>query len=91
MVRLRFLSKLAILFFCKREKQMAQFKYLGEVPRSFVASYGPTIKLAIPKGDGSKTILENPQGFPVGSVIPFDFTDSFSLMFLRNDPRFQEI
>lgn len=71
---------------------MAQFIYKGEVPRpGLVANYGPAIKLAIPKKDGSKTVLENPSGFPVGAVLPFDFTDSFSLFFLRNDPRFQEV
>jgi hypothetical protein len=70
---------------------MAQFKYLGEVPRSFVASYGPTKRIAVPKKDGSKTVLENPTGFPVDEVVPHDFTDQISLMFLRADPRFQEV
>jgi hypothetical protein len=70
---------------------MAQFKYLGEVPRSFVASYGPTKRIAVPKKDGSKTVLENPAGFPIGDVVPHDFTDQISLMFLRADPRFQEV
>lgn len=70
---------------------MAQFKYLGEQPRSYVAAYGPTKKIAVPKKDGSKTVLENPAGFPIGDVIPFDFTDQISLMFLRADPRFQEV
>ena len=70
---------------------MAQFKYLGEVPRSFVASYEPTKRIAVPKKDGSKTVLENPTGFPIGDVVPHDFTDQISLMFLRADPRFQEV
>lgn len=71
---------------------MAQFIYKGEVPRpGLVASYGNAVKFAIPKKDGSKTVLENPAGFPVGVVVPYDFTDSLSLMFLRNDPRFQEV
>lgn len=70
---------------------MAQFIYKGEIPRpGLVAAYGSMIKLAVPKGDGSKTVLENPAGFPIGAVIPYDFTDSYSLLFLRNDPRFQE-
>lgn len=70
---------------------MAQFKYLGEPPRSFVSAYGPTKKIAVPKKDGSKTVLENPAGFPIGEVIPFDFDDQISLMFLRADPRFAEV
>lgn len=70
---------------------MAQFKYLGEPPRSFVSAYGPTKRIAVPLKDGSKTVLENPAGFPTGDVIPFDFTDQISLMFLRADTRFQEV
>lgn len=71
---------------------MAMFVYKGEVPRpGLVASYGSMVKLAVPKQDGSKTVLENPAGFPIGGLLPYDFTDSFSLMFLRNDPRFEEV
>ena len=70
---------------------MAQFKYLGEPPRSFVAAYGPTKRIAVPKKDGSKTILENPTGFPIGDVVPFDFTDPMSLLIMRADTRFQEV
>jgi hypothetical protein len=70
---------------------MAKFKYLGELPRGFVASYGPTKNIAVPKKDGSKTVLENQAGFPIGDVLPHDFTDQISLMFLRSDPRFQEV
>lgn len=71
---------------------MAQFIYKGEIPRpGLVAQYGPTTKLAIPKADGSKTILENPTGFPPGQVIPFEFTDKWSLYFLSHDPRFQQV
>lgn len=70
---------------------MAQFKYLGEPARSYVAAYGPTKKIAVPKKDGTKTVLENPAGFPIGSVLPYDFTDQISLMVLRVDTRFQEV
>jgi len=70
---------------------MAQFRYLGEPPRSFVSAYGPTKKIAVPKKDGSKTVLENPDGFPVGEVVPYDFTDHISLMVLRADERFEEV
>jgi hypothetical protein len=70
---------------------MAQFKYLGEPPRSFVAAYGPTKRIAVPKKDGTKTVLENPTGFPIGEVVPFDFTDQISLMIMRADTRFQEV
>ena len=70
---------------------MAQFKYLGEPPRSYVSAYGPTKRIAVPKKDGSKTVLENPAGFPIGEAVPFDFVDQISLLFLRADPRFQEV
>lgn len=70
---------------------MAQFKYLGEPERSFVAAYGPTKQIAVPKKDGSQTVLENPAGFPIDEVVPYDFTDQISLMVLRSDSRFQEV
>lgn len=72
---------------------MAYFKYLGEPPRpSLVVSYGPTLRLSIPKADGNSTTLDAPPGgFPIGGQIDFDFTDSYSLYFLRGDPRFQEV
>jgi hypothetical protein len=70
---------------------MAQFKYLGEVPRSFVASYGPTKKIAVPQKNGGRTVLDNSDGWPVGEVLPYDFEDQISLMFLRADPRFEEV
>jgi hypothetical protein len=70
---------------------MSQFKYLGEPPRSFVSAYGPTKRIAVPLKDGSRTVLENPAGFPIGEVVPHDFVDQISLMFLRADPRFQEV
>jgi hypothetical protein len=70
---------------------MAQFKYLGEPARSFVAAYGPTKRIAVPKKDGTKTVLENPDGFPIGEVVPYDFTDPMSLLVMRADTRFQEV
>ena len=70
---------------------MSQFKYLGEPPRSFVSAYGPTKRIAVPLKDGSRTVLENPAGFPIDEVIPFDFTDQISLLFLRADSRFEEV
>lgn len=70
---------------------MAQFKYLGEPPRSYVESYGPTQQIAVPKKDGTETVLDNPAGFQIGDVLPYDFTDQISLMILRADPRFQEV
>jgi hypothetical protein len=72
-------------------EKVTQFKYLGEPPRSFVAAYGPTKRIAVPKKDGSKTVLENPDGFPIGDVVPFDFTDPMSLMIMRADTRFEEV
>ncbi len=70
---------------------MAQYKYLGEPPRSFVAAYGPTKKIEVPKKDGTKTVLENPAGFPIGGVLPYDFVDSLSLMVLDADPRYAKV
>ena len=70
---------------------MSQFKYLGEPPRSFVSAYGPTKRIAVPLKDGSRTVLENPAGFPIDEVIPFYFTDQISLLFLRADSRFEEV
>lgn len=70
---------------------MAFFKYMGEPPRSYVSSYGKTTRLAVPKKDGSKTVINKPEGFAIGAVIDYDFTDQMSLMFLRSDTRFQEV
>ena len=70
---------------------MPFFKYLGEVPRPFVADYGPTKKIEIPTQSGEPTVLEDPDGFPVDEALPFDFTDQISLLILRADPRFSEI
>lgn len=70
---------------------MAQFKYLGEIPRSFVVSYGPTKKITVPQKNGGRTVLDNPDGWPIGEVLPYDFEDQISLIFLRADPRFEEV
>lgn len=70
---------------------MAQFKYLGELPRSFVASYGVVTKITVPQKGGGHVVLENPDGWPPGDVLPFDFEDPTSLFFLRNDARFEEV
>ena len=37
------------------------------------------------------TVLKNPTGFPLGEVIPFNFTDERSLRVMRVDPRFEEV
>lgn len=68
---------------------MAQFKYLGEIPRQWVLTYGPCEQLSVPKKDGTNTVLIGP--FAIDAVIPFDFTDERSLRVMRNDPRFQEV
>jgi hypothetical protein len=77
---------------------MAQFIWLGEPPRSYVKTYGPTLKLKVPKKDGTHTTLTKPApGFPVDQVVtdseddPVDFTDERSLRVLRADTRFQEV
>lgn len=71
---------------------MAYFKYLGEPPRpTLVVSYGPTKQIAIPKMDGTRTVLDNPTGFPIGDQIPFDFVDELSLLILDADPRFERV
>jgi hypothetical protein len=70
---------------------MARFKYLGEPQRpALVASYGPINQVVVPKKDGTKTVVTAPAGgFPIGQ--PVDFTDEFSLLVMRADPRFQEV
>lgn len=72
---------------------MARFKYLGEPARpTLVVSYGPTDQIVVPKKDGTKTVLTAPAGgFPIGQQVDFDFTDEFSLLVMRADPRFQEV
>jgi hypothetical protein len=69
-----------------------KFIYKGETPRpGLVASYGPCTKIVIPKNGGQHTVLEDPAGFPVGQELPYDFTDTYSLFFLENDPRFEQV
>lgn len=69
---------------------MAFFNYLGEPPRPLlVTSYGPTKEIAVPKLDGTRTVLTNPTGFPIGDQLPFDFVDELSLAFLDADSRFE--
>lgn len=71
---------------------MAFFKYLGEPPRpTLVASYGPTKEIAVPKMDGTRTVLSDPAGFPPGDQLPFDFVDELSLAFLDADDRFERV
>lgn len=71
---------------------MARFKYKGELPRpGVVVQYGPTVKLTVPAAGGSRVVIENPAGFPVGEVIEHDFTDSVAINFLMNDPRFEQV
>jgi len=75
---------------------MAQFKWLGEEmivpPRKWVLNYGPCEEIRVPMKDGTATVLKAPPGgFPLNSIIPFDFKDERSLRVLRADPRFQEI
>ena len=69
---------------------VAFFNYLGEPPRPLlVTSYGPTKEIAVPKLDGTRTVLTNPTGFPIGDQLPFDFVDELSLAFLDADSRFE--
>jgi hypothetical protein len=77
---------------------MAQFKWLGEgeIPRDYVASYGPTTEIKLPCKDGSWQVLTDGAGFPVDQVIeqegsPVDFTDERTLRVMRADPRFEEV
>jgi len=75
---------------------MAQFKWLGEdqldPPQQWVKEYGPCEQVAVPKKDGTTTVVEAPPGgFPINSIIPYDFTDERSIRVLRADPRFQEV
>lgn len=70
---------------------MAQFKYMGEPPQSFVESFAPCTKITVPQKDGTKLVLENQSGFPIGAVIPYDFQDETSVRAMRVNPRFQEV
>lgn len=73
---------------------MARFKYLGEPARSsLVVSYGPTMKLVVPKKDGTKITVDAPTsaGFVIGQEINYEFNDPRSLDVLRADPRFEEV
>jgi hypothetical protein len=67
---------------------MAEFKYLGEPPRSYVENYGPTNEIKVPKQNGTWDVLTKVGGFPVD---PVNFTDERSLRTLRTDSRFEEV
>jgi hypothetical protein len=73
------------------EVTVAQFKYLGEIPRLFVAEYGPTTRIAVPQKDAEPIILEDLDGWQPDTILPLDFTDPISLLCLRADPRFEEV
>ena len=76
---------------------MAEFKWLGEPPRPFVTTYGPTTEIKVPKKNGTWDVLTKAGGFPKDQVItdsfddPVEFTDERSLRVLRADTRFEEV
>lgn len=73
---------------------MARFKYLGEPPRDYVVTYGPTTAIKIKKHDGSVqtlTPVDPAVEFAVNADIGYEITDSRALRQLRADTRFEEI
>jgi len=72
---------------------MARFKYIGEVVRSWVVSYGPTLKFRFRLKDGTVHELNAPTsaGFVKGEDLGVEITNERVLRHLRSDPRFEEI
>lgn len=75
---------------------MAKFLWLGEEkldpPQQWVKEYGPCEEIKVPQKDGKTIVVKAPPGgFPINSIIPYDFTDERSIRVLRADPRFQEV
>lgn len=73
---------------------MARFTYVGEPPFSFVEVIGECTTIGIPKSDGTVQEVLPPGGadhFTIGDDIGVDVTNWFSLIAMRNNPRFAEI
>lgn len=74
---------------------MARFRYLGEPPMpGLVVKYGPTIRINIPRSDGTWDTFDAPDqdvGFAIGEDIGVDITDARSLRCMRANERYEEI
>jgi hypothetical protein len=79
---------------------MPKFKWVGEPPRSFVETYGPTTEFRIRKKNGTTRVCvpDNPvTGFAIGEVFKdeareeINFQDPTSIRFLEHDSRTEEV
>lgn len=73
---------------------MARFKYLGEPPRQFIRTYGPCLKIKVPRKVGGVqelTPIPPKTSFVIGEDIGYDITDELTLRVLRADTRYEEI
>lgn len=79
---------------------MPKYKWVGEIPRPWVESYGPTTAVKIPKKNGTirTCVPDDPGlGFQVDEVLKDDarqeinFQDQRSIRALSVDPRFAEV
>jgi len=73
---------------------MARFKYMGEMNRNAVVSYGPTKTINVPLKNGTHLVInaaDQTAGFTLNTDIGVEITDSRALTCLRADTRFQEI
>ncbi len=68
---------------------MPYYKYLGEIHRSYVRQYGPTTKIRLHLKNGTVQELTNPEGFPIGEIIPTEITDERAVRAMDADPRFE--
>jgi hypothetical protein len=73
---------------------MARFKYLGEPPRpELVKVMGDSVLFRVVKLGGVQEYVPVPPKtkFEVNEDIGYDITDTFSLLAMRGNPRFEEI
>lgn len=71
---------------------MAQYKYLGPTPRSYVTSFGVTKALIFRTKDGTRLRLDAPdqeRGFKPDDIITIDNPDARITRALAVDPRFE--
>jgi len=73
---------------------MARFKYLGELPKPFVKSFGKCQLIKLKQKSPGYFLINPPGGqdhFVIGEDIGVDITDEVTLLYLRADKRFEEI
>jgi hypothetical protein len=79
---------------------MPKFKWVGEIPRPWVETYGPTTAYKVVKKNGTMRtcVPDDPvAGFQVGEVLKDDarqeinFQDERSIRALTVDPRVEEV